>query len=58
MFTLVLIATYTANLAAFLTVTRQDMPFESAEDLAKQSQIKYGAYCCGSTNAFFQVRKK
>ena len=31
-----------------------DSPVNSAEDLAKQTKIKYGTYCCGSTNAFFQ----
>ena len=31
-----------------------DSPINSAEDLAKQTKIKYGTYCCGSTNAFFQ----
>ena len=30
-------------------------PVNSAEDLAKQTKIKYGTYCCGSTNAFFGV---
>lgn len=29
------ISSYTANLAAFLTVERMDSPIESAEDLAK-----------------------
>ena len=32
-------------------------PVNSAEDLAKQTKIKYGTYCCGSTNAFFDVSK-
>ena len=31
-------------------------PVNSAEDLSKQTKIKYGTYCCGSTNAFFKVR--
>ena len=30
-------------------------PVNSAEDLAKQTKIKYGTYCCGSTNSFFSV---
>ena len=30
-------------------------PINSAEDLAKQTKIKYGTYCCGSTNSFFSV---
>ena len=57
-FTLIMISSYTANLAAFLTAAKMDTPINSAEDLAKQTKIKYGTYCCGSTNAFFRVRLK
>ncbi|KAA0189519.1 hypothetical protein HAZT_HAZT006626 [Hyalella azteca] len=53
-FTLIMISSYTANLAAFLTVERMDSPIESAEDLSKQTKIKYGAYRSGSTAAFFR----
>merc|ERR1719471_992659 len=52
-FTLIMISSYTANLAAFLTASKMASPVNSAEDLAKQTKIKYGTYCCGSTNAFF-----
>lgn len=55
-FTLIMISSYTANLAAFLTVERMDSPIESAEDLAKQTKIKYGALRGGSTAAFFRVK--
>lgn len=54
-FTLIMISSYTANLAAFLTVERMDSPIESAEDLAKQTKIKYGALYGGSTASFFRV---
>ena len=54
-FTLIMISSYTANLAAFLTAAKMGTPVNSAADLAKQTKIKYGTYCCGSTNAFFQV---
>lgn len=50
-----MISSYTANLAAFLTVERMDSPIESAEDLAKQTKIKYGALYGGSTASFFRV---
>lgn len=53
-FTLIMISSYTANLAAFLTVERMDAPIESAEDLAKQTKIKYGCKKDGSTYKFFQ----
>ena len=54
-FTLIMISSYTANLAAFLTVERMESPIESAEDLAKQTKIKYGCTESGSTRAFFRV---
>ena len=57
-FTLIMISSYTANLAAFLTVERMESPIESAEDLAKQTKIKYGCVESGSTGAFFRVSKK
>ena len=36
-FTLIIISSYTANLAAFLTVERMATPIEKADDLADQS---------------------
>ena len=56
-FTLIIISSYTANLAAFLTVERMESPIESAEDLAKQTKIKYGCLESGSTRAFFRDSK-
>lgn len=50
-----MLASYTANLAAFLTMERMDVSIGSAEDLAKQSKIKYGAVLGGSTMQFFKV---
>ncbi|KAI8478410.1 Glutamate receptor ionotropic, delta-1, partial [Branchiostoma belcheri] len=35
-------SSYTANLAAFLTVTRMDSPIRSFDDLASQTEIPYG----------------
>ena len=55
-FTLIVISSYTANLAAFLTVERMQSPIESADDLAKQTEIKYGTVEGGSTMGFFKVR--
>lgn len=49
-----MLASYTANLAAFLTMERMDATIDSADDLAKQSKIKYGAVRGGSTMKFFQ----
>lgn len=55
-FTLIIISSYTANLAAFLTVERMVSPIESAEDLAKQTKYAYGTRGGGSTMTFFRVR--
>lgn len=55
-FTLIIISSYTANLAAFLTVERMVSPIESAEDLSKQTEIAYGTLDSGSTKEFFRVR--
>ena len=52
---MIIIASYTANLAAFLTVETLDKKIESAEDLANQNVIKYGAVGGGSTGKFFQT---
>lgn len=41
LFCFIIIASYTANLAAFLTVSRLDIPIESLDDLSKQYRIKY-----------------
>ena len=57
-FTLIMISSYTANLAAFLTIERMDSPIDSVDDLAKQNRINYGCLSSGSTEAFFRVSHK
>jgi hypothetical protein len=57
-FTLILISSYTANLAAFLTVERMVSPIESAEQLSRQTEIQYGALEGGATREFFRVTFK
>ena len=52
-FTLIMISSYTANLAAFLTIERMDSPISSVKDLAK-SDLKYGSVESGSTLSFFR----
>lgn len=54
-FTMIMISSYTANLAAFLTVERMKSPIENADDLAKQTKIHYGCVASGSTMSFFKV---
>nr|CAD7261380.1 unnamed protein product [Timema shepardi] len=54
-FTLILISSYTANLAAFLTVERMVAPINSPEDLASQTEVQYGTLLHGSTWDFFRI---
>ncbi|XP_031355703.1 glutamate receptor ionotropic, kainate 1-like [Photinus pyralis] len=56
-FTLIIISSYTANLAAFLTVERMITPIETAQDLAEQTEISYGTLEGGSTMTFFRDSK-
>mgnify|MGYP001801889920 CR=1 FL=1 len=58
LFTLIIISSYTANLAAFLTAARMSSPINSVEDLAKQTAIKYGTLRGQSTATFFRVSHK
>ncbi|KAL3095880.1 hypothetical protein niasHS_005639 [Heterodera schachtii] len=54
LFTLILISSYTAQLAAFLTVERMSTAVESSADLAAQQRIKFGTLSNGSTMEFFR----
>uniref|UniRef100_A0A914YX47 Uncharacterized protein n=1 Tax=Panagrolaimus superbus TaxID=310955 RepID=A0A914YX47_9BILA len=56
-FAIIFISSYTANLAAFLTTERMITPIENADDLAKQTKIKYGTLGRGSTMTFFNESK-
>ena len=52
-FGFIMIATYTANLAAFLTVSRLEQPIDSLDDLAKQFKTKYAPQQGSSTLTYF-----
>uniref|UniRef100_K1PDJ4 Glutamate receptor 1 n=1 Tax=Magallana gigas TaxID=29159 RepID=K1PDJ4_MAGGI len=54
-FTLILISSYTANLAAFLTIERLIPPIQGVEDLVKSKDVEYGTFKGGSTEAFFEM---
>ncbi|KAF8790580.1 Ionotropic receptor 25a like protein [Argiope bruennichi] len=54
LFGFIIIASYTANLAAFLTVSRLDSPIESLDDLAKQYKIKYAPQESTSAATYFE----
>ncbi|XP_026481763.1 glutamate receptor ionotropic, kainate 2-like [Ctenocephalides felis] len=53
-FTLIMVSSYTANLAAFLTIEPTSVAFSNAEELAEHKTIKYGAKRDGSTVNFFR----
>ncbi|XP_076270271.1 glutamate receptor ionotropic, kainate 2-like [Rhynchophorus ferrugineus] len=52
-FSLIIVSSYVANLAAFLTMGKIDVTVDSVEELAAQSKIKYGLLAKGSTESFF-----
>ena len=56
-FSLILISSYTANLAAFLTVTKINTPVNSLSDLVSQTTIKYGTVRNTNAHAFFKNSK-
>ncbi|XP_059157771.1 glutamate receptor 3-like, partial [Physella acuta] len=53
-FALILISSYTANLAAFLTVKKINTPIKSVTDLAQQTKIKYGTVKDSGIMSFFK----
>ncbi|XP_002734294.2 glutamate receptor ionotropic, kainate 2-like [Saccoglossus kowalevskii] len=53
---LIVVATYTANLAAFLTVSRMDSTINSLDDLAHQSRVMYGTIEDSSLMRWFRTR--
>lgn len=50
-----MVASYTANLAAFLTIDTVVTVIEDVEDLAAQTTIQYGVVGSGSTRKYFEV---
>ncbi|XP_022651879.1 glutamate receptor ionotropic, kainate 2-like isoform X2 [Varroa destructor] len=53
-FTLIVVSSYTASLAATLTAERLVSSIDSADDLARQSTIEYGCLASGSSRKFFE----
>ena len=54
-FTLIIISFYTANLAAFLTVSQLNNPINSIFELSHQTKVKYWIVAGGTTEKFFKV---
>ncbi|XP_057657197.1 uncharacterized protein LOC130894392 isoform X2 [Diorhabda carinulata] len=53
LFVVLMLATFTANLAAFLTVERMQAPVQSLEQLARQSRINYTVVANSQTHQYF-----
>ncbi|XP_017114553.1 uncharacterized protein LOC108137406 [Drosophila elegans] len=53
LFVVLMLATFTANLAAFLTVERMQTPVQSLEQLARQSRINYTVVKNSDTHQYF-----
>ncbi|CAD5215980.1 unnamed protein product [Bursaphelenchus okinawaensis] len=54
LFGFIIIASYTANLAAFLTVARLEQSITSLDDLAKQYKVEYAPLKSGGTETYFR----
>ena len=50
----IFVATYTANLAAFLTIEKSAINIRSLEDLVNQDEIKYGTVMSSQPSQFFE----
>ncbi|XP_034244951.1 ionotropic receptor 25a [Thrips palmi] len=57
LFVVLMLATFTANLAAFLTVERMQTPVQSLEQLARQSRINYTVVEGSEAHHYFQNMK-
>uniref|UniRef100_A0A9J8D7I8 Glutamate receptor n=2 Tax=Cyprinus carpio TaxID=7962 RepID=A0A9J8D7I8_CYPCA len=56
LFTLIVCSAYTANLAAYLTVTRMDNAVRTFQDLSKQTDLRYGTVRDSAVFEYFRVK--
>ncbi|XDV44854.1 hypothetical protein PO909_013072, partial [Leuciscus waleckii] len=56
LFTLIVCSSYTANLAAFLTVSRMDNTIRSFQDLARQMDFAYGTVRDSAVYDYFRAK--
>ncbi|XP_062503991.1 glutamate receptor 3-like [Corticium candelabrum] len=54
-FCLIVVSTYTANLAAFLTVKNSPNSIESIDELSRQTMVKYGVAKHTAVSEFFKL---
>ena len=55
LFCLIMVATYTANLVAFLSVKKTVLPFHTIQEVAAQKQYKYGTTAGSFILDYFHV---
>ena len=56
-FSVVITATFTANLLAFVTVEKPSTPFNWSEEMVKQKEYKFGIAGGSAASDFFQVKR-
>uniref|UniRef100_A0A3P9JIB1 Glutamate receptor, ionotropic, delta 1a n=1 Tax=Oryzias latipes TaxID=8090 RepID=A0A3P9JIB1_ORYLA len=56
LFTLIVCSSYTANLAAYLTVSRMDNAVRSLQDLSKQGDVVYGTVRDSAVYEYFRAK--
>ncbi|KAM7073985.1 glutamate receptor ionotropic, delta-1 isoform 2-T2 [Molossus nigricans] len=56
LFTLIVCSSYTANLAAFLTVSRMDNPIRTFQDLSQQVELPYGTVRDSAVYEYFRAK--
>ncbi|XP_019902615.2 glutamate receptor ionotropic, delta-1 isoform X2 [Esox lucius] len=56
LFTLIVCSSYTANLAAYLTVSRMDNAVRTFQDLSKQMDLAYGTVRDSAVYEYFRVK--
>uniref|UniRef100_A0A8C4X8U3 Glutamate receptor n=1 Tax=Erpetoichthys calabaricus TaxID=27687 RepID=A0A8C4X8U3_ERPCA len=56
LFTLIVCSSYTANLAAYLTVSRMDSTVRTFQDLAKQMDLSYGTVRDSAVYDYFRAK--
>ena len=54
-FSIILAATYSGNLIAFLTVTKDKSPFDTLEEMVKQDEYRYGTIDQSMWTMLFEV---
>lgn len=57
-FAMIVLSSYTANLAAFLTVSTYEMPIQNFEDLSEQKVLEFGTVADTSIYEHIRVKAK